>query len=400
MNTSRIQFCPRAMLMALIFFFGTHGLAVAQQRQLQYGVGKQFGKVPLMTQSRARASAATANLPQRRDVRYTVKQIGVLPGYESSYLPINHTINNNGVVAGYSYNGAFAVWPDFALTATAFIGKPDKLKALPKLNGWPGAFAAGLNDNNQVFGYANKLDELGQFKQTPVLWDHGIIKELPTLPGSIYTEIDEINNRGDMVGYFYLPGDVPFPIMWHDGKVKQLPLPAGAVNGWSQAINDWGEIIGTAVFPNGVDMGGNQVFDFHLYAWMPWGDDPVGVDLGSNFWGAFGQVWDVNNLSQMVGSAVNTAIEYRGFIWNWGSMKEIGLPGSIWSEMWSINNWGQVLGIGDRADGQAVCILAQHSDVSDLNTLVPADTPLLTTPSGINDWGVIATVSFTEDGRT
>ena len=399
MNTSKIQFCLRTMLIVLIVFIGTHGLAVAQKRQLQFGLGKHIGRVPLMTKSPARASAATANLSQRLDVRYTVKEIGVLRGYESSFLPVNRTINNNGTVAGYCYNGGLNVDLDMPFTATAFIGEPGKLKALPKLDGWPGAFAFGLNDNNQVFGVANR--DFGGLDQIGVLWDHGKIRSLPTLPDSIYAYANAINNGGDVVGVAFGPSNNwgGVPVWWHKGQISQLTLPAGAVNGVANSINDWGEIVGVVYFPNGVDENNNPIFDYHLYAWMPWGKDPVGVDLGSNFWGSYGQVGDVNNLSQVVGAAVNAAGEYRGFIWNYGVMKQIGLPGSTWSEMWTINIWGQSVGWGDRADQQYVCFLAQHSEVTDLNTLVPADTPLLMISGGINDWGRIATTSFTEDGK-
>lgn len=397
MRESRIPFRLPPVLLTLMFTIGILSPAVAQQRPLNFGAPRQIRGMQHLPQSTARAS--TAVLTQKCDVRYTVEQVAVLPGYESSFLSIRDSINNNGVVAGYCYNGAF---PDIAgtenkdiLLATSFIGKPGKLQALPLLSGWIGAFAYGLNDKNQVFGLANKLDEAENLIQPVALWDHGVAIELPVLPGSIFTEPIAINNCGDMVGMTIMPSGIALPVRWHHGKIAQLPVPAGAVYSLAETINDWGEIVGTVVIPKG-----NDDFDFRMYAWMPWGKDPVGVDLG-NFWGFYGEVRQINNLSQAVGSFSPVLGEEDAFLWNWGWLKDLKtLPGGTWSQLWSINNWGQSVGRGTRDDGQMVVILAQDSVLTDLNTVVPVDTPLLNNPGGINDQGKIAAVSYTPDGTT
>ena len=41
--------------------------------------------------------------------------------------------------------------------------------------GYTAAFAWGLHENMQVIGVANKLDDVGNLMQSPVVWDqHGI----------------------------------------------------------------------------------------------------------------------------------------------------------------------------------------------------------------------------------
>jgi uncharacterized membrane protein len=397
MRARRIPFRLPPVLLTLMFTIGILSPAVAQQRPLNFGAPRQIRGMQHLTQCKARVS--TAVLPQKHDVRYTVEQVAVLPGYESSVLAILNSINNNGIVAGYCYNGAH---PDIAGTenndiwlATSFIGKPGKLQALPLLSGWIGTFAWGLNDKNQVFGLANKLDDEGNLIQPVALWDHGVAIELPVLPDSIYTEPRAINNCGDLVGYTVMSSGTWLPVRWHKGKIGQLPLPAGAIEGWACTINDWGEIVGTVIIPKG-----NGEFDWRMYAWMPWGKDPVGVDLG-NYWGIAGNVLQINNYSQAVGEALTAAGELHGFLWNWGWLKDLKtLPGGTWSQLWSINNWGQSVGRGNRADGQMVVILAQDSVLTDLNGMVPVDTPLLNNPGGINDQGKIAAVSYTPDGKT
>jgi uncharacterized membrane protein len=302
MRASRIPFYLPAVLLTLAFSIGILVPAVAQQRPLHTGASRQIGNVQRLTQSTARAS--TAVIPQKRDVRYTVKQIGVLPGHESSFLPVSNSINNNGVVAGYCFNGPWST-KEFFESSTAFIGYPGKLKALPPLSDCQGAFALGLNDNNQVFGVANKVygeDENGNplVDQIGMMWDHGEPIKLPTSSDLPYALPSAINNCGDMVGTAWSPsnGWLDLPVWWHHGQITQLPLPDGTE-----------------------------------------------------------------------------------------------------SVMYSINNRGQSLGMGDRADGQWVAFLVQNSVVTDLNVLVPAGTPLLQEPGGINDHGVIGVTAWTLEGK-
>ena len=190
--------------------------------------------------------------PQKRDVRYTVTQVGVLPGYESSFVSVLGTINNGGFVAGYSYNGQFDAGIDvFYLTSSAFIGDHRRLTRLPTPAGYAAAFAWGLNDNNQVFGVANKLDDSGNLSAGPGSWDqHGNPTLLENLPGTPYYDDNAMNNRGDVVGTAYLPPDylATVPVYWHQGSIAQLPLPNGAVGGWANAINDPGVIAGYVDF--------------------------------------------------------------------------------------------------------------------------------------------------------
>jgi hypothetical protein len=55
---------------------------------------------------------------RHRDVRYTVTNIGVVPGQQSSFLPIAGSINNSGDLAGYAYRGPIGA--SIYLTAVGF----------------------------------------------------------------------------------------------------------------------------------------------------------------------------------------------------------------------------------------------------------------------------------------
>jgi len=346
---------------------------------------------------------AVAQPNQPKDVRYTVTEVGVLPGCTSSYLPVLGSINNGGFVAGYSYNGPFGASSiDFYLTSRAFIGDHrGVVTLLPTPNGYAGANAFGLNDRNQVFGMANKLDDSGNLLVSPVVWDqYGNPTLLENLPDSPWYDANAINNNGDVVGEVYLPPDymLTVPVYWHRGKIARLPLPDGAVQAWANGINDLGVIVGAVdygtVTPSGAP-------DYHMYAWTPQGGHHVGADLGDNS-GYWLEPRAINNLGQITGGAEYEGGTFRAFAWTDGQLKDLGtLPGGRGSFTWSrINIWGQVLGQSDRPGQSDAAFLWQDDTIIDLNEVVPPDTPTLLTPGGINDVGQIAVDSYSRHYTT
>jgi probable HAF family extracellular repeat protein len=78
----------------------------------------------------------------------------------------------------------------------------------------------------------------------PYLWKDGVATELPTL-GPGFTELNGINNRGEIVGTSTAP-DAVHAARWLDGRIKDL-------GGWTaNDINNRGQIVGvqwTSVTP-------------------------------------------------------------------------------------------------------------------------------------------------------
>jgi probable HAF family extracellular repeat protein len=345
-------------------------------------------------------ATAVAQLNQPKDVRYTVTEVGVLPGYESSYLPILGSINNGGFVAGYSYNGPLdGSSIDFYLTSRAFIGDHrGVVTLLPTPNGYAGANAFGLNDRNQVFGMANKLDDNGNLLVSPVVWDQ---YRNPTLLENLttpYYDVWAMSNNGDVVGDTCLDPDcaVVVPVYWHRGRIAQLPLPDGAVNGYATAINDSGVIVGQVDYGSAPPAGTGE---YHMYAWIPRGGHYVGSDLGDN--SALYVIPNaINNLGQIAGGMWD-GVSDRAFVWTDGQLKDLGpLPGGKYSWTWSINIGGQVLGQSDRPGQSDTAVVWQDDTIIDLNDVVPPGTPTLVTPGGINDVGQIAVDSYSRHYTT
>jgi probable HAF family extracellular repeat protein len=345
---------------------------------------------------------AVAQLNQPEDVRYTVTEVGVLPGCTSSYLPILGSINNGGFVAGYSYNGPLDVSSiDLYLTSRAFIGDyRGVVTSLPTPKGYAGANAFGLNDKNQVFGFANKLDVNGNLATNPVVWDQyrnpTFLENLRDLP---YYDLNAMNNRGDVVGNVYLPPDyqsLTAPVYWHQGRIARLPLPDGAGSGYATAINDLGVIVGQVDYGTTPPAGTGE---YHMYAWIPHGGHYVGSDLGDNSV-SYVLPEAINNLGQIAGGMWDGASD-RAFVWTDGQLKDLGpLPGGKYSWTWSINIRGQVLGQSDRPGQSDAAVVWQDDTIIDLNDVVPPGTPTLVTPGGINDVGQIAVDSYSHNWTT
>jgi hypothetical protein len=166
--------------------------------------------------SKAITQAPAANLETLdRNVRYKVVPIGVLPGKTTTFLANVRAVNNKERVTGYSYvnTGDFH---SLFLTGQGFIWHNGKLKALPLLDGWPGAFAFGINDRDQVVGTANRMDDSGNIIQTAVLWDHGQPTNLGTLEPNSVSFATDVNIWGVSVGgSARLDAAYNTPVVWY-----------------------------------------------------------------------------------------------------------------------------------------------------------------------------------------
>ena len=82
-------------------------------------------------------------------------------------------------------------------------------------------------------------------------------------------------------------------------------------------------------------------------------------------------------------------------------MTDLGtLPGDIHSVGQALNCQGQVVGRTSDADFNGVGFVWENGVMSDLNTLIPADSPLfISDANGINDLGQIVAVGVTSTGE-
>lgn len=290
--------------------------------------------------------------------------LGTLGGPNSDIVFLNR--NDEGEIVGISQTrtpdplgehwscSAFFP-PDTAVgyTCLGFAWKWGEMSPLPTLGGNNG-FAAAVNNERQIVGWAeNKVHDptcvapqVLQFEA--VVWGpkQGQIRQFPPFHGDSDTAATAINDKGQVVG---ISGtcDVAVgaytakhAVLWENGAVMNLGSLGGA--GWNTpvAINNRGQIAGFSDLPGDVS-GGVLSANFHAFLWT----------------------------------------KERG-------MQDLGtLPGDNVSEATGMNNQGQVVGVSYPSSH---AFIWQDGVMTDLNTLIPSDSPLFLISTGdINDRGEI-----------
>lgn len=304
--------------------------------------------------------------------------------------------------------------------------------------GGPNSGAGGVNNSGLAMGGAETTTKdsnnenfcaFGTGLQCLVYqWQNGVITALPTLGGTNATW-GGMNNNGEIAGVAetnvrdpqcpagvspngYGPLVLDYePVIWGPGpgQIRQLPLPAGDTVGFAFAINDNGQTVGmtgtcaTTLLPG-------PAASLHAVLW----ENGTVTDLG-NLGGTFnptvvgvGNVaLGVNNKGQVVGaSATKGSTHQHAFLWTWETgMQDLGtLPGDVVSAGLAINNRGEIVGPSVAAPGPpmgaARPFLWKNGTMTDLNTLIPSDSPLhLLQADTINDRGEIGGIGITSNGN-
>jgi probable HAF family extracellular repeat protein len=346
---------------------------------------------------------------------YTVTDLGTLPGGTFSQA---YYINDFGLVAGVS-TAADAAQHAVVWTQNRII---DLSK--PGLGG-PNSLALAVNDfgaaivqaesseadpNNENFcAYGTGL------KCLPYVWQNGVTIPLPSLGGN-NANIDDLNNRGQVVGYAENrtrdpqcpsgpavngtgPQVLDFEaVVWGPRlpEIRELRPLKGDTVGVAFWINDEGETVGisgscanTLIPP--VSAGPHAVL---------WEKDGSVHDLGNlggtidpTLLGVGNAALAINNRGEVVGtSPLAGNIINHAFLWTKATgMRDIGtIPGDSTSVALANNDRGEIVGSSFDADGNPRAFVRQNGVMTDLNTLVPTDTALyLIWGSVINNRGQI-----------
>jgi len=279
--------------------------------------------------------------------------LGTLGGLtaDAGYRP-----NNNGNVGGASSTGAqdpyaenFCGWgTEQICLPILWLNDRKEMTLLPTLggnNGW----AAGVNDFSQVAGVAENTTEEPTCAGTSQVWQFK-------------------------------------PVIWTEGQIHKLPTFPGDPIGMAWGINYWGQAAGFS---------GNCTTVLHALLWQ----DSRAIDLGNLGGTINNEGVDINDLGQVVGNsdlAGDTTM--HGFLWQRSTgMIDLGtLPGDAGSDADGINNLGQIVGGSWDADGNDSAYIWQNGVMTDLNTLIPADSPLylIEATGTINDKGQIAGIAL------
>jgi probable HAF family extracellular repeat protein len=272
-----------------------------------------------------------------QNIRYRLIDLGTLGGPNSSEGSTVPLFNNQGVVTGGS----------------------DIL----------------LIDPNCVFP-PNCLD-LHAFR-----WDSGTLIDLGTLPGGNNSLANAINGHGQIAGLSengvfdsFLDSPVTRPVLWENGLVIDLG-DFGGPNGFANSINNRGQVVGAVQTDIPDPVVGTQ---FRPFLWQK----GVLRNLGT-LGGPYAEAGFVNQGGQVVGFSFVSLTPFEcadppfsdfplithAFLWESGTMQDIGTLGGTCSFDRALNNRGQVAGHSTLAGDQIVHpFLWDHGTMTDLGTL-------------------------------
>jgi probable HAF family extracellular repeat protein len=352
-----------------------------------------------------------------RTAKYTVTDLGTFGGTYSFAFGIN----NSGMVAG---GAARPSQTDF-LSLTGFVWDGGQLIPLGTLGG-PDSEGSAVGANGEVAMNSDTANEdshgedfcdFGGHRQClAAIWRSGVPPTaLRTLPGGNNSSAFWVNNMGQIIGTsengVHDPtcmAATPFQVthfeaaVWEpNGDIRELRHPEGdevafgfGINDRSQAVGSSGLCANTTLPPFGAPGGPHAVF---------WDVDGSPVVLASPTGAIAGVVaTSINNRGEMVGNSLLSDGTVRAFLWtSAASVPEDlrtfpeGAPVTVAPCCHTINDWGQVVGFSLDADFNQRVLIWLHGVPTDLNTLVPASSPLyLLDALSINDAGEIVGFGF------
>ncbi len=235
-----------------------------------------------------------------------------------------------------------------------------------------------------------------------VKWEKGpITTQLGTLAldgKSGSGEARDVNDKGDVVGWADNANGQKRAFLWvknsQDGVAGNLQMhDLGTLGGNESeafAINNLGQVVGTAMDANG---------NYHAFLWTPTPNAKNGVGtiqdlhlLGFQESAAL----DINDKGNVVGNLYNPS--YQGFYWNavTGTKQLSNLGYS--AEAKGINNNDVIVGNSKLiSTGESrAAIWSSGLNITDLNSLIPKDdyVYVLTDAADINSTGVIASTGY------
>jgi probable HAF family extracellular repeat protein len=230
------------------------------------------------------------------------------------------------------------------------------------------------------------------------LWRDGHMMALPTLGGN-NGQASAINNRGQIVGISETtapdsgcpsskPGKIISPVLWEKGEVRPLPTVDGDPDGFVQGINDQGQAVGSS--------GTCTNIATHAVLWEN-GTAFQLKDVGRDGNDAYA----INDHGQIVGYVTSSdGTTIFAAIWQNGGVTTIPtLPEDSAAFATGINNRGQVVGSTFNSMGWSHGFISQDGVMTDLNTLIPGDSNLfIIAASNINERGQISGMATVMSG--
>ncbi len=221
-----------------------------------------------------------------------------------------------------------------------------------------------------------------------VEWRNGKLIDLGTIPGSpgagsavtsiaadgLISGISENGHIDPLTGAPVIHG-----VIWINGKVVDLGTLRGGTFSWANNVNDFGQAVG---FSNNAVTDENSleelVTETRAFLWQGGVMKDLGTLGGSDATALF-----INDRGQVVGQSytqdsvppdsphcAGTALTVHSFMWQHGSMQDLGTLGGSCSCVYGLNIRGQAVGQSTtKNDAQDHPYLWQRGEMTDLGTL-------------------------------
>ncbi len=232
-------------------------------------------------------------------------------------------------------------------------------------------------------------------------WQNGVMSALPTL-GGYDGYAAGVNGLGQIVGWAENTTQDPTcvapqveqfeAVVWEpDNTMHQLPPYTGDPDSAATAINDQQQVVGIS---GTCDVAVGAFSAAHALLWQ--NGKPINLgSLGGVAWNtpaAINMNGEVVGFSDLPGDENGTP-NFHAFLWTAQSgMQDLGtLSGDTYSEALDINTQGQIVGLSCTANfASCRAFIWENGVMTDLNTLIPPDSPLyLIDAGGITDSGEI-----------
>jgi probable HAF family extracellular repeat protein len=336
-----------------------------------------------------------------KDGRMT--DLGALPGIGASFP---NDINASGVVAGLSLNGGSdpVIGVPFF---NAVVFKDGKVINLGTFGG-PLSYAAAVNDQNQVVGFALNSTpdsfDLGDFcenfpmptQMRAFIWQSGVKKNLGTLGGTDSCALF-INDRGQVAGNSFTndivnPGSgfpTTHPFFWDGNEMRDLKALGAGNFATASAMNGHGQVAGISNLAD-------DFITFHAFLW----DDGKLKDFGG-LGGNSVEVIGLNDDGEFVGKAdLPGSQTHDAFLGKNGALRDLGTQdGDPCSVAISINSKEQIVGGSSDCSNSLHAFLWEDGRMTDLNVFVPPSATLtLTQATFVDDRGEITAEGVLPNG--
>jgi probable HAF family extracellular repeat protein len=336
-----------------------------------------------------------------KDGRMT--DLGALPGIGASFP---NDINASGLVVGLSLNGGSdpVIGVPFF---NAVVFKDGKVIDLGTFGG-PLSYAAAVNDQNQVVGFAlnstpDSFDLGDSCQNFPMptqmrafIWHDGVKKNLGTLGGTDSCALF-INDRSQVAGNSFTneivnPGSgfpTTHPFLWDGDEMKDLKALGAGNFATASAMNSHGQVAGTSNLAD-------DFTTFHAFLW----DEGKLKDFGG-LGGNSIEVIGLNDDGEFVGKAdLPGSQTHDAFLGKSGALRDLGTQdGDPCSVAISINSKEQIVGGSSDCSNLLHAFLWEDGRMTDLNVFVPPSSTLtLTQATFIDDRGEITAEGVLPNG--